>query len=121
MFTDLNIHIKNRGKKKIVKLHTCQRCYFVSCAKFDFDAHVKKASCKRVASPEQIVKTRPVVTKKQSSKKKTKLDDLEDNKYEDDEDKENATAVEDAMPIAKKPKLNTSKVMTREINGLDDL
>ena len=92
----------------------------MSCAKVDFDAHVKKASCKRVASPEQLVKTRPVVTKKQSSKK-TKLEVLEDNKYEDDEDKENATEVEDEMPIAKKFKSNTGKVMTPEINGLDDL
>ena len=103
--TDLNIHIKNRGKKKIVKLHTCQRCYFVSCAKKDFDAHVKKASCKRVDSPEQLDKTRPTVTKKQSSRK-TKMDDLE----ADNNDEENADSEDSMGHKSKKPKLNTSKV-----------
>ena len=99
--TDLNIHIKNRGKKKIVKLHTCQRCYFVSCAKKDFDAHVKKASCKRVDSPE----SRPMLTKKQPSKK-TKMDNLE----EDNDDEENADSEDSTGHKSKKPKLNTNKV-----------
>lgn len=102
---DLNIHIKNRGKKKIIKLHTCQRCYFVSCAKKDFDAHVKKASCKRVDSPEQLDKTRPVVTKKQPSKK-NKMDNLE----EDNDDVENADSENSTRHKSKKPKLNTNKV-----------
>ena len=89
----------------------------MSCAKKDFDAHVKKASCKRVDSPEQLDKTRPTVTKKQSSKK-TKMEDLEHN---DDEDKNNSESEDLMKHESKKSKLNTSKVMTREINGLDDL
>ena len=104
-----------------MKLHTCVRCYFKSCAKVDFDAHVKKASCKRVESPpDQLKKTRPVVTKKQSSKK-TKLNDLEDKNSDDEEDKENAAEIEDSMPQPKKFKPNMSKVVTPEINDLDDL
>ena len=62
-------------------------------------------------------KVRPVVTKKQSSKK-TKMEDLEHN---DDEDKNNSESEDLMKHESKKSKLNTSKVMTREINGLDDL
>ena len=54
---DLQIHIKKRGKS--VKLHTCQRCYFVSCTKVDFEVHIKKASCSRVDSSNiQLEKSR---------------------------------------------------------------
>ena len=53
---DLQIHIKKRGKS--VKLHTCQRCYFVSCTKIDFDNHIKKATCSRVDSSLQPEKSR---------------------------------------------------------------
>ena len=73
--------------------------------------------------PDQLKKTRPVVTKKQSSKK-TKLNDLEDKNSDDDddeEDKENAAEIEDLMHKPKKFKPNMSKVVTPEINDLDDL
>ena len=62
------------------------------------------------------------MTKKQSSKK-TKLNDLEDKNSDndDEEDKENAAEIEDSMHQPKKFKPNMSKVVTPEINDLDDL
>ena len=61
---DKNFHAKKgvgKGKKlkNSVKLHTCQRCFFVSCTKIDFEIHVKKANCVRMNSPSSVVPKKP--------------------------------------------------------------
>ena len=76
---DLQIHIKKRGKS--VKLHTCQRCYFVSCTKIDFDIHIKKASCSRVDSKLQLEKSHlkeSITNDKKNSQDKENIDDIKD-------------------------------------------
>ena len=76
---DLQIHIKKRGKS--VKLHTCQRCYFVSCTKVDFDIHIKKASCSRVDSKLQLEKSHlkeSITNDKKNSQDKENIDDIKD-------------------------------------------
>ena len=77
---DLQIHIKKRGKS--VKLHTCQRCYFVSCTKVDFDIHIKKASCSRVDSKLQLEKShiKDSITNdsKKNAQDKENIDNIKD-------------------------------------------
>ena len=83
---DKNFHAKKGGKgnkklKNSVKLHTCQRCFFVSCTKIDFEIHIKKANCLRANSPSS---SSSVVI----PKKPTKFQNSEENNIIIDEEME---------------------------------
>ena len=82
---DKNFHAKKgvgKGKKlkNSVKLHTCQRCFFVSCTKIDFEIHIKKANCLRANSPTSSSVVIP--------KKPAKLQNSEENNIIIDEEME---------------------------------